>query len=105
MKTLAHIIVVVGLALAALPHRAPAAEQKPELGKRQLATLLAAVNAMRRHGYSFRGQQVVITDHGDSYHITFMEDPIDVAVVGGHHAHGWEVRKRDARVLRELLVR
>lgn len=105
MRTLAHVIVVVGLAFAAVPHRAPAAEQKGELGKRQLAALLAAVDAMRRHGYSLRGQQVVITDEGDSYHVTFMEDPIDVTVVGGHHAKGWQIRKRDAQVLRELLVR
>jgi hypothetical protein len=104
MKIFARVIIAIGL-FVALPHGAPAAEEKTGLDKRQLAALLAAVDAMRSHGYSFRGQQVVISETTGSYHITFMEDPIDVAVVGGHHAHGWEVRKRDARVLRELLVR
>ena len=105
MKTLACVIFVIGLTVAALPQRAPAAEKKTGLDKRQLAALLAAVDAMRRQGYSFRGQQAVIDDVGDSYEITFMDDPIDVAVAGGQHAHGWVVRKRDARVLREFLVR
>jgi hypothetical protein len=75
------------------------------LDKRQLAALMAAVEAMRRHGYSFRGKQVVVRDEGDFYYVTFMEDPIDIAIVGGHNATGWQIRKRDAHVVREVLVR
>jgi hypothetical protein len=91
-------------AITVFPYHVSGAE-KARLDKRQLASLLAAVDAMRRHGYSFHGQQVVIDDAGDSYQITFMDDPIDVAVAGGQHAHGWVVRKPDARVLKEFLVR
>jgi hypothetical protein len=104
MKTLPRVILVVVLAVAALPALTRAAE-KTRMDKRQLAAFLASVDAMRRHGYSFHGQQVVIAEAGNSYEITFMDDPIDVAVAGGQHAHGWVIRKRDARVLREFLVR
>jgi hypothetical protein len=34
-----------------------------------------------------------------------MEDPIDVRFVGGHDTKAWQIRKRDAKVIRELLVR
>jgi hypothetical protein len=103
MKSLVCILVAL-TGFVSLGYPASATEEV-SLGKRQLSALLAAVDAMRSHGYTYRGQQVVISDHGDTYHITFMEDPIDVRYVGGHNANGWEVRKRDSRVLRELLIR
>jgi hypothetical protein len=105
MRALASVTVAAGLAIAAPSHRALAAEREVSLKKRELAALLSAIDASRRVGYSHRGKQVVIEDAGNSYHVTFMEDPIDVRFVGGRGAICWQIRKRDARVIRELLVR
>ena len=105
MRALPSVIIAVGLAIAAPSHRVLPAEREISLKKRELAALLAAVDAMRRHGYSHRGKQVVIEDEGDSYHVTFMEDPIDVRFVGAHGAKSWQIRKRNGQVIRELLVR
>lgn len=75
------------------------------LNKEQLGALAAAIRHMRRLGRSYKDQQVVISDKGDTFHITFMEDPIDIRVVGGGNSVSWEIRKSDFKVLRELLVR
>jgi hypothetical protein len=78
---------------------------KVTLNKKQLGALSAAVRRMQRLGRSYEGQQVVISDEGKSFFITFMDDPIDIRVAGGQNATVWEVRKKDLKVVRELLAR
>ena len=78
---------------------------KVTLNKEQLGALDAAIGQMKKLGRTYKGQQVVINDEGTNIIITFMDDPIDIRVAGGQHATVWEVRKKDAKVLRELLAR
>jgi hypothetical protein len=64
------------------------------LNKHQLAVLAVVLAELRRRGDSFRGWQVKITDKGNSYEVAFLEDPLNMAMVGGP-GMTWIVRKRD----------
>ena len=75
------------------------------LNKEQLGALAAAIRHMQRLRRTYKGQQVLISDKGATFHVTFMEDPIDIRIVGAANASSWEVRKSDFKVMRELLVR
>lgn len=75
------------------------------LKKKQLGALSAAIDQMQQIRRSYRGQQVVIEDKGDVFYVSFMADPIDVAVAGDQNGIGWVVRKRDLKVLRPLVNR
>jgi hypothetical protein len=76
-----------------------------EVKKHQLAVLDIALREMRKTGQSSRGQQAVIEDHGSSFFVAFMDDPIDMAVAGSQNGITWEIRKRDLKVLRRILGR
>jgi hypothetical protein len=75
------------------------------LSKEQLGALSAAIHQMQQIGRSYKGQQVVIRDKGSVFYVSFIDDPIDVAVAGDQNGMSWEVRKRDSKVLRPLLMR
>jgi hypothetical protein len=75
------------------------------LNKHQLAALDVAIRQMRRTGQSFRGQQARIDDHGESFYVAFMDDPIDMRVAGSQNGITWEIRKRDLKVLRRIFDR
>ncbi len=75
------------------------------LKKKQLGALSAAIHQMQQVRRSYKGQQVVIEDKGDVFYISFMDDPIDVAVAGDQNGIGWVVRKKDLKVLRALVNR
>ena len=64
------------------------------LNKHQLAAVAVVLAEMRRRGHDFRGWQMKLTDEGKSYEIAFLEDPLNMAIVGGE-GMGWKVRKRD----------
>src|SRR5215470_803230 len=64
------------------------------LNKHQLAAVAVVLAEMRRRGDSFRTWQVKITDKGNSYEVAFLEDPLNMAMVGGP-GMSWMVRKRD----------
>ena len=64
------------------------------LNKHQLAAVTVVIAEMRRRGHDLRGWQMKITDEGKSYDIAFLEDPLNMAVVGGE-GMSWKVRKRD----------
>jgi len=64
------------------------------LNKHQLAAIAVVLAEMRRRGDSFRGWQLHITDKGQSYEVAFLEDPLNMAMVGGP-GMSWIVRKRD----------
>jgi hypothetical protein len=69
-------------------------QKEVTLNKHQLAAIAAVLAEMRRRGDSFRGWQVHITDKGNSYEVAFLEDPLNMAMVGGP-GMSWIVRKRD----------
>jgi hypothetical protein len=73
--------------------------------KDQLAALDVAIREMRRMGRSFRGQQVLIEDHGKSVSVGFMDDPLDERIVGDQHGVTFEIRKRDMKVITWSLAR
>jgi hypothetical protein len=78
---------------------------KVTLNKQQLGALSAAIRQMQKLRRRYEGQQVVISDEGKSFVITFMSDPIDIRVAGDPNATVWEIRKKDSKVVRELLAR
>lgn len=75
------------------------------LKKEQLGALSAAIHQMQQIGRSYKGQQVVVEDKGDVFYVSFMDDPIDIAVAGDQNGIGWVVRKKDQKVLRPFLIR
>jgi hypothetical protein len=75
------------------------------LNKKELGALSAVIQQMQQIRRSYKGQQVVIEDKGNVFHVTFMNDPIDTAVAGNQGGMSWEVRKKDLKVLRPLLNR
>jgi hypothetical protein len=75
------------------------------LNKDQLAALAVAIREMRKSGRSFRGQQVRIEDQRKNFHITFMDDPINMGVAGSQNGITWEIRKSELKVLRWFLDR
>lgn len=75
------------------------------LKKKQLGALSAAIHQMQKIRRSYKDQQVVIEDKGDVFYVSFMDDPIDVAVAGDQNGIGWVVRKKDLKVLRALVNR
>ena len=101
----ALLILLTGLGKASDPSNDSSTSPKVTLKKKQLGALSAAVRQMQRLGRSYEGQQVVISDEGKSFFITFMDDPIDIRVAGGQNATVWEIRKNDLKVVRELLAR
>jgi hypothetical protein len=72
------------------------------LDKRQLAGVLIAKREMEKAGQTIRGQQVRIEDNGKTMHISFLEDPINMAVVGSDNGLSFEIRRRDLKVLRVI---
>src|SRR4051812_24621549 len=72
------------------------------LDKRQLAAILIAKREMEKTGHTIRGRQVRIEDHGRSMYISFLEDPINMAVVGSDDGLTFEIRRRDLKVLRVI---
>lgn len=75
------------------------------VNKHQLAALDVAIREMHKSGRSFRGQQARIEDQGKNFHITFMDDPIDMRIAGSQNGITWEIRKKDLKVLRWFLDR
>jgi hypothetical protein len=75
------------------------------LNKDQLAALAVAIREMRKSGRSLRAQQVRIEDQGKNFHMTFMDDPINMGVAGSQNGITWEIRKSDLKVLRWFLDR
>ena len=75
------------------------------LRKGQFGALSAAIRQMQQIGRSYKGKQVVIEDKGDVFYVSFMDDPIDVAVAGNQNSAAWVVRKKDLKVVRPLLNR
>jgi hypothetical protein len=69
-------------------------QEEVRLNKHQLAAVAVVLAEMRRRGHDLRGWQMKITDEGKSYDIAFLEDPLNMAVVGGE-GMSWKVRKRD----------
>lgn len=99
------LIFLTGLGEASDRSSDTSTSAKVTLKKEQLGALSAAIRQMQRLRRSYEGQQVVISDEGKSFFITFMDDPIDVRVAGGQNATGWEIRKKDLKVVREIVVR
>ena len=87
-----------------IPYESDSAPQV-RLSKHQLAALGAALRETRKSGRNVRGKQVSIIDRGKSFHISFYDDPVDARSLGDGNGVGWEVQKRDAKVVRELLFR
>jgi hypothetical protein len=75
------------------------------LRKDHFGALSAAIRQMQQIGRSYKGKQVVIEDKGDVFYVSFMDDPIDVAVAGNQNSAAWVVRKKDLKVVRPLLNR
>jgi hypothetical protein len=75
------------------------------LNRHQLAALDVAIREMHKSGRSFHGQQARIEDQGKNFHVTFMDDPIDMRVAGSQNGITWEIRKDDLKVLRWFLDR
>jgi hypothetical protein len=75
------------------------------LNKKELGALNAVIQQMQQIRRGYKGQQVVIEDKGRVFYVSFMDDPIDVAVAGNQNGIGWVVRKKDLKVLRPLVNR
>ena len=67
------------------------------LNKHQVAAVAVVLAEMRRRHEDFRGWQMKVADDGKTYHIAFLEDPLNLAMCGGP-GMSWEVRKRDLRL-------
>lgn len=99
------IRVIVSIAILFLSARFGQAGPTVTLKEKQLGALSAAIRQMQQIRRSYKGQQVVIEDKGDVFYVSFMDDPIDVAVAGDQNGIGWVVRKKDLKVLRSLVNR
>jgi hypothetical protein len=101
----AALILLTGLGEATDLGNDSSNSAKVTLNKKQLGALSAAIRQMQRLRRRYEGQQVVISDEGKNFVITFMDDPIDIRVAGDQNATVWEIRKKDLKVVRELLAR
>ena len=101
---MASLILLTGFVKAAEPSSDSSTVTKVTLNKQQLGALGAAIRQMQKLRRRYEGQQVVISDEGKSFVITFMDDPVDIRVAGDPNATVWEIRKRDLKVVRELLA-
>lgn len=101
----ALLILLTGLGTASDPSSDNSISSVVTLSKDQLGALSAAIRQMQRMGRSYKDQQVRISDKGDKFYVSFMEDPIDTRIVGDNNGSSWEIRKKDFKVTREILVR
>jgi hypothetical protein len=101
---MASLILCTGL-VEATDSRSDSSISVVTLNKEQLGALSAAIRQMQRMGRGYKNQQVRISDKGNTFHVSFMEDPIDVRVAGDYNGSSWEIRKKDLKVVREILVR
>ena len=97
--------VIVSVALLILSAGLGQAGPTVTLSKKQLGALSAAIHQMQQIRRSYKGQQVLIEDKGDVFYISFMDDPINIAIAGDQNGIGWVVRKTDLKVLRPLVNR
>jgi hypothetical protein len=99
-----RVIFVIGILLFSTRF-GKAGPTEVRLKKAQLGALSAVIHQMQQIGRSYKGQQVVIEDKGNVFHVTFMNDPIDTAIAGNQGGMSWEVRKKDLKVLGPLVNR
>ncbi len=91
--------------------RASATEAEPvpkvvmRANKTTLACLVAVLHKMDAQGRSTKGMQAAVEDFGEVVIISFYQDPIDHDYLVDRRGSTWRVRRRDARVLNELVSR
>ena len=70
--------------------------------KEQLAVVRVALREAHKINLDLRGQQARLEDRGDVVRICFLADPVNLEVVGSEGGIIWEIRKRDAKVVRVI---
>jgi hypothetical protein len=104
-RTLKHFITLalIGLAFSALHAQQKATDRAPtvtQLDKHQLGAVLVALRETHKMGLSIRGQGVRISDDGKNLTVSFIDDPINMAMVGSEGGVSFLIRKRDLKLLR-----
>ncbi len=98
------VIALIGVSFS-FAHAQESSKRGPtviNLDKRQLAAVLIAKRESDKMGQTTRGRQVRIEDNGMSMYISFLEDPINMAVVGSDNGLTFEIRRRDLKLLRVI---
>jgi hypothetical protein len=72
------------------------------MSKYQVAALDVAIHEMRKMKLRIRGQQARLSERDGNIYVSFLDDPIDMTMVGSENGLTWEIRKRDSKLLRVI---